>query len=222
MSQTATAASIISRARKHADAETSTPTVDFVTDTDALEYLTAAYRRLVDVILKGGGIDLLLKSATLTAPTYALPADFYREASVDLPDGAAPSGFTPLKRFNFRERLRRCDTSFPSWRIVSGAIILDPSDATPATLKLWYIADVAVISSTATSVAVFNGWDDFLVYDIAAHIVLKEERDSSMLFGLRQAEAERIAGICKELCVVDTEVVADVQRLPEDFFDWTL
>lgn len=213
--RTTTAADLILRARYLADNETSTGSTDFVTDTEALAYVTSEYRELIDLIVDSGGLDQLLTSAVLTTP-YALPADFYRAASLDQADGSL---WSELERFNFRERNRFCDTSRPRWRIISGAIVFEPVASAPSSVKLWYVADMAALTSTSTSLNAFNGWDDYVVAGVAVRMLAKEERDPTMAQTLKAAAGARIRKICSDLVVVDTETVADVERVSEDYFD---
>lgn len=218
MSRVATAADIILRARYAADGETATPTTDFVTDIEALAYLSAEYRALINLIIEAGGLDLLLTSTTLASP-YTLPADFFREAALEQGSGTS---WLELKRFNFRERNNYSDgLSTPRWRILNGAILLEPATSAPASLRLWYVPDFAVVSSTSTTVAVYNGWDEYLVQGIAARMLIKEDRDPNTALGLKLAAEASIRTACRDLCVIDTEVIADVERTQEDYYDWS-
>src|ERR1700761_4819157 len=148
--QSATAASLIQRARYAADAETPTPSTDFVSDTEALTYLTTAYRKLIDWIVDNGGQDLLLVNATLTPPTYDLPADYYRVAMVQVPViGSTPANWFTLRRFNLAEMNRRVtwETQYPLWRIINGQLRFDPENAQPPSVRLWYIPAVDDVQS---------------------------------------------------------------------------
>lgn len=215
--QVATAGSLIDAARQEADCETNTPTADFITDTEGLRRLTSAYRKLVDLIIENDGGDRLLTSAALTAPTYAVPSDFYRDISVDVLPAGAPRPIA-LERFNFRERGRYYDTRFPGWRVQGAFVKFYPTNAVPENPTLWYIADVAAISSTSTSLNVYNGWSDFVIADMAAGFLEKEERDPSVQYKRQGEAAQRIATAARQFSF-GPDRIGDVARVPEDFFD---
>lgn len=214
--QTNTAANIILAARQQADCETPTPTVDFVTDTEALRYLTSAYRKLVDLIIEAGGQDLIAVSATPTAPSYTLPADYYRAISLDIYLNGA---YSPLTRFNWRERFKYVNTEFPAWRIINNALVFYPTDATP-TVTLWYVQDVTALSSTSATLNVYNGWDDYLIADIAAAMLEKEERDPSVQWRRRDEAQTRIERAARDQAPGSSDTVALVERTVEDYFDY--
>jgi hypothetical protein len=213
---TETVANIILDARRHADAETPSPTTDFTPDAELLRYFNTAYRKFVDMVISSGdaAVGLLLKSAVLTSP-YSLPSDFYRLASVDLLSG---SDWREVKPFAFRQRNVYKDTSIPRYRLEGQALVLVPSTAVP-TLQVWYVPDGGTATSGA-SINTLNGWDDFLAYDVASQIALKEDRDLSALHAFRDEAAARIMQACEDLSAVDTATIADVQRFDEDYFDF--
>lgn len=220
--QTALASSLIQRARYAADAETPTPTTDFITDVESLTYLTNSYRKLLDLIIDSGGQDLVTTFATLTSPSYTLPATFYRVAGLDAQIDS--NRWSALPRFMFQERNRRSvDTSFPFWRIIGTTLMFDPPNATPTPLRLWYIAELNVAAATTDVVQTFGGWDEYLVMDMASQMLLKEERDSSAVDGRFAQAMRRIQTACRELSVHDVEHVSKTEFLPEeaiDFLTW--
>lgn len=215
---TVTAADILTQARSAADAETATPTVDHVTTAELLLVLTRAYRELIDIIVaEDGGLELLATNATLTTP-YALPADFYRHFAAEIP-GDQTGTWKPLKQFTFRQRNDYCDTSWPRYRVVGNALVLAPSTAAPASVRLWYVAFPASITSTSDVTKSVNGWDDFLIYTLAAYICRKEDRDEQGHQASRAEALMRIRQACKDIAVGDTLVLADVERQPEEYRD---
>lgn len=217
---TVTAGSIITQARSAANAETSTPTTDFVTDTELYLVLTRAIRALTDLIIaEDGGIELLLTSATLTSP-YALPSDFYRHAAVEIPDTTVSS--TPwraLKEFTFRERNDFGDNAYPRYRIVGGTLTLSPSTAAPSSIQLWYVPVPTAVSLSTDVTRSVNGWEDYLIAKVAAYICEKEDRDPSVHQSSQVEAMARIRDACRNLAVADTLRVADVQRYPEEYID---
>lgn len=215
---TVTAGDIITQARSAADAETATPTADFVKDVELMFVLTRAYRELIDVIVsEDGGIELLATSATLTTP-YALPVDFYRHIAVEIP-GDQSGTWKALKQYAFRQRNDYSDTANPRYRIVGNALVLMPSTAAPTSVRLWYVAFPSALASSSDVTKSVNGWDDFLIYTLAAYICRKEDRDEQGHQASRGEALARIRAACKDIAVGDTTAVADVESQPEEFID---
>lgn len=215
---TVTAGDIITQARSAADAETATPTADHVTTAELLLVLTRAYRELVDIIVaEDGGIELLATSATLTSP-YALPNDFYRHVALEIP-GSESGTWEPLRQFTFRQRNDYSDTSKPRYRIVGNTLVLAPSTAAPSSIRLWYVAFPSALTSTSDVTKSVNGWDDFLIYTLAAYICRKEDRDEQGHQASRAEALQRVRRACKDIAVGDTLTVADVESHPEDYLD---
>lgn len=215
---TETVANIITRARQRADAETTTPTLDFSTDAEALNYLNESGKRLWDLILSNGGSDLLARPATLTAPTYTLPADFYKGLAVETHvDGR----WIPLRHVPFLERNNEIhDPRLPGYRL-GQSLWLFPENHTAGDLRLWYVPhwSVAVLTG-GPPLTMFGGWDDYLVFDVAMGIVAKEERDVSFLLNMRNDAEARIRASVAQLKLADTDRVADVMPYPEYAYDW--
>jgi hypothetical protein len=218
--QTQTVANIIARAREAADAQTPTPTADFVTDTELGNVVLRGYQRLCDGIINvEGGIDLLAVNTTLTSP-YTLPADFYRLAGVDVPDASQTGRWVTLKQFSFANRNAYYNETYPRYRVIGGVIHFSPEDAAPSQLRLWYVpVTTEGTSGPDQTVLSLNGWDEYLVYDAAMYIAVKEERDPSVHAALRDAALQRVVDAVRDLVVGDTMVVADREVYMEDAWD---
>ncbi len=204
------------RARQRADMEGST----FVADTELDVYLSTAYAKMVDIILREGAEERLLTYVDLTSASYALPAGFYRAHGLDLSLGDGT--FTALKHFNWAERNRYRDTTVPRWRIIGSTLTFSPSTATPS-VRLWYIADASIIGDgtggTVASYDVYSGWDEFIVLDAALQMVIKEDRDPGPLAALLQACQKRLVSACAQLRIGDPETIAEVEHQPSEFDD---
>lgn len=225
---TAAVQDIIDRARRLADAETPTPTTDFVTDDELNIELTSVYRRMLDLIIESdGSVEALLVSADVVSP-YTVPANTYRVYAVDQP-GETAGRWSRLDSFNFTNRNDYWSDDYPTWRWTGGKILLQPTTALPSTLRVWYIPYGLPTSPTAGAgvidvVPSYNGWDDFLAYGLAAYICVKEDRDPSAFLGQYQAAAARIQAAARRMVVLESRTIADVERMPEEIYfadDWT-
>lgn len=213
---TETVANILTMARRHADAETPSPTVDFTPDSELVTYFNAAYRKFIDVVLSTPGdaaISLLATKVTLASP-YSMPADFYKVIAVDMQSGGK---WCVVPRFNFHKRNSYTDVNYPSYRIEAGQIVLAPDTATPS-LQLWYVASGATLT-TASTITTFNGWDDYIAWEVARAILDKEERDPGVAVGHIQEARQRIIEACSNLAEAGTDRIAVVEYMPERFFD---
>lgn len=215
---TETVANIITRARQRADAETTTPSADFSTDAEALNYLNESGKRLWDLILSSGGSDLLARPATLTAPTYALPADFYKALAVE---SYVDGRWTPLRHVPFQERNADvADHRLPGYRLGT-ALWLFPENHTAGDLRLWYVPHWTIATlAGGPPLTMFGGYDDYLVFDVAMGIVAKEERDVSFLLSMHNSARDRVRTAVAQLKLADTDRVADVMPYPEYAYDW--
>jgi len=219
---TPTAQALINVGRQLADAQTPTPTTDFVTDTELLERLNTAYRELVDFIAScsDGAIELLATSATVTSPLFTLPADFYRLIAVDLPDTSRSNRWVDAKSFNFRERNRECSFSYPEYRLVGNALLFTPVENPPASARVWYIPSFTAVANLSSTLNTFGGWDDFLTAELAIYIATKEDADTALHVTRKKAAMERIALVCKDLVLTGTQTIAKVEYQVEEFIDF--
>jgi hypothetical protein len=214
---TETVANILTMARRHADAESPSPTVDFTPDSELTAYFNAAYRKFIDLVLatpSDAAISLLVTKVTLTSP-YTMPADFYKVVAVDMQINGTQ--WTTVRRFSFHNRNAYDDVNYPRYRIEGGQIVLVPPTATP-TLQLWYVASGATLT-TASTITTFNGWDDFLAWEVARYIIDKEERDPGVALNHIQEARQRIIEACANLAEAGTDRIAVVEYQAEYFFD---
>lgn len=214
---TATVSDLILRARQRADMETTSEAQDFVTDAEVLTYFNEGYRRLIDLVLGANGADLIAITATLAAPTYAMPSDFYHPLSIEKPVGGR---FRTLPLWNFHERNRAYPPSFPAWRVVNNLLKLmpPPSGSALGPLQLWYVPHAQTLIGSATFSS-FGGWDDFIVLDMAIAMVMKEDRDTRELREERDSAEKRVKESVSSHLIATPETINVITSYPEDYFD---
>lgn len=215
---------VILQARESADAMTPNPATDFVTDDELLKVLARAHKKLYSAVIDmDGGMFLYATSTVLTSP-YALPVDFYRFVSAEVPDnGGSENPWRELKQFPWAERNRYTDRENPRVRVIGKSVVFAPSTASPTQLQLWYIPvppSLADITEAGTVDAPVEGWEDFLVYTLAAYICRKEDRDESLHQSSRGEALQVIQRAVKALDYAEARTVADVQVLPADYDDF--
>jgi hypothetical protein len=84
----------------------------------------------------------------------------------------------------------------------------------PQPLKLVIAAPAAGESLTFDAI---NGWDEWVICDLAAKMLMKQERDSSGLVGLREAAKNRILTMAPARDAGMPERVVDVSRMNDSF-----
>ena len=206
---------LITDVRQVTDIETSSPSVDFITDAMLTRWIEQAYRELVDLIIDNGkeeAIDLLAVSTTLTSP-FNVPANFYRAVAVD----ADVFGFQrQLKPSSWRARAAHNAMTLeaPRYKLIGGSVQFFPADNAPTSCTLWYIP---TIPASDGSLVTFNGWDEFLLNAVALKVCAKEERDASPFMAARQAAMARIITACKALSVATSETIIPTACYPADW-----
>jgi hypothetical protein len=187
MARSVAASAIISRARELADQETSTPSTAFVDDTEALAWLNNSVGIWHGMLVKAVP-ERFETSENLTitgAASYALPATHYLTLGVDYQLGS--TSWYPLNRIQYQERTRFETTGdiAEGYYLRGATLVLLPAPSS-GTYRHSYITAAPVLLA-ATEVDGANGWESWLVYDLAIKMMSKEESDPSALLA-KQAE----------------------------------
>ncbi len=208
MSQSVVIETVLSRARKLADVETSDQANSIVTDAELLDYANQGYKALYDLICTTVAETYFATSASVGPTTWPMPSDFYRLLDVDY----APGGITiSAPQYNFKERNRDMlfpASPYPRWRLESGVLVWKPS--APATaVTVWYIPVASTIAAAGTFNA-FNGWDDYVVHWIVREIKTKQE-ESVQEVSTRLAEAGSRVRRSAARIVSEPDYIADTR-----------
>lgn len=185
---------LIAEIRQRSDQENST----FVSGTELEGWLNQSAADLHDLIVDHAGTDAFEADHTFTTTpgtdVYALPADFYRLASVTARLGGR---WRALRASLSSERTRFEGASLPRYalagRTTAGVaeLRLVPAPTSAVQICVWYVplAFDAVIPASLVS---FNGWDEYVICDVCAKVAEKEESDSRAFLARRDRAAERI------------------------------
>lgn len=218
--ETTLASTILTRARKRTDTETPTPTDDFITDAFLLDELTVAYKKLVDMILSASGesgVTALAVSTTLAQGVTTLPVDLYRLIDVRVADG---DQWAPLPTANWRNRHRGGTSDYPVYTQVKGELVFDPPTVSTGTVQVWYIPTVTTISTGATSLSTFGGWDDYLVACLCRQISIRSDLPAGEYNDEIKESSARIKQAARDLKLGHTKTLAQVETYAEDYFGW--
>lgn len=220
MAHSVTVASVRTKIRQQADIETLDEANSVITDDELDSVIDAGFRALYDLIANVAGHEAFATSATLTAPTFALPAGFYRALGVDFPNYYGTNQAATAKRFSFAERNRRTSPyvvegfELPTYRVQNGALAWEPASAAPSTsVTLWYVPVPATLADGGSFDAV-NGWDDYVVAWGVRYCREKQEEDQRPAL-LKLAQAEQRVKANAARIVQDPVAVADVRGVSD-------
>jgi hypothetical protein len=183
----------------------------FVTDAQLNVWIDESLAELWDLLSRADPDRYLMAPYSIATTAsgskpyaYALPADFYQARGVDLVIG---NDRYPLERVDFLDRERFSTASslamppygtLVRYRIErsaadgSGArIVFDPDPGTN-TYNLHYVQAPQLLGSDVATFDGVAGWEMWIVYDVAAKALAKEESDASFCLAQRARIEERI------------------------------
>ena len=208
---TITASDLKLRARQRADMENS----EFVTDSELLYYVNNSYAELYDILVAKFE-DYYVKNPpyefTLAGNDYAanLPADFYKLRGLDRQSG---SDWYNLRLFQFEQRNDKLRGASPyeslRYRVYGSQIIISPSDQASGTYKVWYIPKFTPLVSDSDTVDGVNGWEEYIVVDVAIKCLQKEESSTTTLEGMKKSLLVRINSMSANRDAGEPERVTD-------------
>lgn len=185
----ASAGDIITEALERADMVNT----GFISSAERLRYLDKSYKALYDLVTSAfEDYYTTTSTSTLTTQTYIdTPADFYKLRGVDKNVNGRN---IPLEGFTFSER----------FGVQAGSVAGD--------YQLWYIPQASDITDVADTIDGINGWEEYLICDLAAKFLIKEESDPSAMFALRNEEKRRILENSKNRDATGQHSVEDVNQ----------
>lgn len=181
MSGNVTLATLIASAKDRADMENST----LVSAAMWKEYVNRSKDALYDLLIAAQTEEYYAITHTFNlqpdVATYALPDDFYKLVSIGV---YVDDAFLPLRKFTYRERIvenQAYRSSWPEYRVSASAILIDPKPTTTDEVELIYIPFATNLVNDNDTLKGFNGWEEFIVLDVAIKALRKEESDTSAL-----------------------------------------
>lgn len=178
MAHTVAVSDVITRIREMADMENT----QFVTDAEILRRVNQSYRRLYNEIVNTYQ-DYFTEQDTITTisgtATYDLPDDFYKLVGVDVDDTGRPYS---LKRLEYSQRNTRLwPTTRPyAYVIRQDAITIYPTPSAVDDLIVSYVP-VPVNLVSGGNINAHNGWDQYVVEQVAIQLLAKEESSTTEL-----------------------------------------
>lgn len=154
------------------------------------EYINKSKDRLYDLLIAAYDSEYYTKSALINVvantDTYPLPLDYYKTVLMEYIIDQYHS--YPLKKFNFIEKNRSVYPigfnrygNYLKYREVADNVIFHPSPITNCVLKLWYIPLATNLVADIDSLKGFNGWEEYIILDVAIKAARSEETDTKDL-----------------------------------------
>lgn len=139
--------------------------------------------------------DYFVASTTYTvpprsAPDVALPADFYKALSVQSGLPASPTTMMPISEA--KRPYAIADVDCDGYQLNGNNIMLLTSSDPTVTLRYVPQAPYLVNPGDTISMAIVPGWESYIVYDAAASLVQKGDRDGTALLAKRDRISQRI------------------------------
>lgn len=176
MARSVTCETLKRQIRELADQETDAPTQSPVDDAELLGMLNASLGLWHSKVAQADP-ERFESEDTIVADgstAYDLPADYYKTLGVDYL--YSDNAYWPLDRVLFQER-----TSFDvgdglyaaGYRVKGASLVLIPA-VNSGTYRHTYVTCAPVFTSDADTLDGCNGWEQWIVYDCAIKLLIKE------------------------------------------------
>lgn len=194
MARTVTLSSLESQVRQRSDTESLT---DRFPQAEVWEYINQSWAELYNKIVQTGQEYYLSSSSfTTTAGTtdYAVPSDFYLDKGCDT---TINGQVFVLDRWLWEERghydlMTRWSPGMPwSYLVVGSNVSLRPAPAAVYTVVLWYYPAPTRMTASGHTIDCLAGFEEYIVCDAAAKILVKDDRDPSAVL-TQKAAAEQV------------------------------
>ena len=222
MANTVTLADLRTRCRERSDMENS----QFISPTELLSYINASYAELYDIMVSKFE-DYYVTSSTFTiasgANTEALPTDFYKLRGVDYK--IDNNNYVAARKFNFSKRNALNNSTIYAgtgsreiqYRILGNNLHLEPASNAPGDYKIWYTPIYTPLASESDTVDGINGFEEYIVIDVAIKMLAKEESSTTHLEREKVAMLERIEIMAQNRDYDQPEQIADMDSVGHIF-----
>jgi hypothetical protein len=193
MARTCTLAQLRTRSLQRADHEND----NFIPPAEANDMVNQSLTALYDLLVRSSK-DYYVSPTPFTitiltsVDSYALPTDFYKLRGVDLQlTGGGGANWVTVRPFNFNERNRYNYQPVPwntlgvsqvRYHLTGSLIKFIPFPTNQAgIIRVWYIPACPLLVADSDTYDGVNGWDEWVVADVARKIKVKEETDTTAL-----------------------------------------
>lgn len=211
--RTVTLESLKTRSRERADMVGS----NFVSDEELTGYINASITELYDLLVTAYGEDYFVGSNPYSfttesgTDTYDLPPDFYKLIGVDVQVNG--SDWMPVKKYDFLSRNRGQEgysIHYVMYRLIGSKIRFTPTPHGSHNVRLWYIPVCNELSEDEDTFDGINGWEEYVIVDVAIKMLQKEESDVSVLLLQKEKLEKRIESMKEARDAGEPEKITDI------------
>lgn len=217
MARTATLAEMRNQARQRADMVNS----QFCSDSEINEYVNQSIAELYDILVsKFEHYYIASSNITVVAntDTYNLPAAMYKVLGLDLDSTTSFVNPVTLKPFMFSERNRYSYVnSVLHGNLANLRYILQgtqvrviPPPSMSGVIRVWYIPHQTKLVLDADTFDGINGWEEYVVIDVAMKMKIKEETPIDGLMAQKQIITGRIEAMAANRDATEPSRISDV------------
>jgi len=220
MANSATLSQLRTRIREQSDMKNS----DFISDSELLSYINASYAELYDIMVQTYE-DYYVTSTTFSLTSsdngvYALPSDFSKLRGVDYQLGGEYVTLYPFDWNSRNARQRSVNRLYLGdlnlvYRIVGSNLRIEPRDNAVGDYQLWYCPSFTPLSADGDLVdshMARNGWEEYIVVDVAIKCLAKEESNTAHLLLAKDQIKKRIESAAGDRDMDQPERISDVNR----------
>lgn len=182
------------RCRERSDMEDS----EFVSDSELLSYINASYAELYDILVSKFEDYYTISSLFTIASgnTQVLPTNFYKLRGLDFKLDA--NNWINVSKFNFAHRnilsrsTSRSRNRQAQYRVVGSNLMIEPESNAPGDYRIWYTPVYTPLAADSDLVDGLNGFEEYIVIDVAIKMLAKEESSATHLEREKDAMTKRI------------------------------
>jgi len=220
-----TLAQLRTAARQRADMQAS----DFVSDSEANDYINQSLAELHGMVVAAYGEDYFVTETSLSyaanAISAALPDGCFKVRGVAaLVSEGTPNRYVTLRQYNYNTRYAWTSPGVGQgivsnqwsnirYRAENGLLKITPPPTSATTLLLAWIPEVTELVDDTDTTEVndsLNGWLEYVVVDVAIKMKDKQESDTSVLERQREKLVRRIEAETANRDAGDAETIRDV------------
>lgn len=208
-------------ARLYADERPDSMT-GFLPDTEMNLLINRALAGLYDKLVAARGHEFYVTEATIALvngqASYNLPADFYELLNFYI--GWSASDIEPVEACELREiPLLKTQTwgkwSRKAFRVQQTKLNLFPTPTGTGTCALIYVPAFQPLTSDTATFDSVNGWDRAVALEVAAEVLMLQEKSNTAVLQRRDEEMARIEALAAQRAALHPRRILDVQ--PEGY-----
>lgn len=220
-----TAGNLILEAQQRCNKENSR----FYTNQELFSMASQSYKELYDLVTEAYGSNYYMKTpftyttsgtidAAYQASVYPLPIDFYKGMGAEVAlNPSDPNSWVTLRRFNF---VQRNLWNFPNvytfygitnirYSFEGSQLWIVPIPSAGQTIRIWYVPRPNQLIQSTDIIDGVSGWEEYIVADMCAKMLIKEESDPQIFLIQKEALIKRVQEAANNRNIGDAETVSD-------------